>query len=90
MPFWPLFAKYLCKPLDQTLTLAAASRFTTKVFGEHLPGGLGRGQQRGAGTAHDDRAAHPQQFAAALFHSRSERKKVAVSKESGSKHQSSN
>jgi len=36
-------------------------------------------QQRGAGTAHDDRGAHPQQFAAALFHSRSERKKVAVS-----------
>jgi len=48
VPFRPLLAKVLCKPLDQTLTLAAASRFTTKVFGNHLPGGLGRGQSKAA------------------------------------------
>ena len=80
VPFQALAVE--AKLLDQTLTLKLASNLAAKVVGDHLQSGLGRG--------HDDRAAHPQQFAAALFHSRSERKKVAVSKESGSKHQSSN
>jgi hypothetical protein len=34
LPF-PLFAKVLCKPLDQTLTLAAASRFKHKTLAKN-------------------------------------------------------
>jgi len=46
-------AQVLCKPLDKTLTLAAASRLAAKVVGDHLPSGLGRGQAPRAGVMSD-------------------------------------
>ena len=56
VPFQALAAQVEAKLLDQTLTLKLASNLAAKVVGDHLQSGLGRG--------HDDRAAHPQQFAA--------------------------
>jgi tRNA(Ile2) C34 agmatinyltransferase TiaS len=44
VPPRPRAAQVEAKPLHQTLTLAAASRFTTKVVSDHLQSGLGRGQ----------------------------------------------
>ena len=43
MPLQGLAAQVEVKPLDKTLTLAAASRLAAKVVGNHLPSGIGRG-----------------------------------------------
>ena len=45
-PFRPFFAKVLCKALDKTLTLAAASRVTTKILPRPWQTGLGTAQAR--------------------------------------------
>ena len=50
VPFQALAAQIEAKPLDQTLELAAASRLTAKIVGDHLSSGLGRGHFSRAGV----------------------------------------